>query len=51
MTPVRSLRVERLAVQIYRTRDEMGQAAAASAAATLRTAIDTRGEARLRRSG
>lgn len=46
MTPVRSLRVERLAVQIYRTRDEMGQAAAAHTAATLRTAIDARGEAR-----
>jgi hypothetical protein len=37
MTPVRSLRVDRLAVEVYRTRNEMGRAAAARAAAALRT--------------
>jgi glucosamine-6-phosphate deaminase len=47
MTPVRSLRVDRLAVQIYRARGEMGQAAAARAAAALRTAVAARGEARV----
>ncbi|HEV2284391.1 MAG TPA: glucosamine-6-phosphate deaminase [bacterium] len=47
MTPVRSLRVDRLAVEVYRTRDEMGRAAAARAAAALRTAIDSRAQARV----
>lgn len=47
MTPVRSLRVDRLAVQVYRTREEMGQAAAARAADVLRSALAARGGARV----
>jgi len=45
--PVRSLRADRLAVQIYRSRNEMGAAAAAAAAGRLRAAIAERGEARV----
>ena len=47
MRPSRSLRVDHLAVQVYATRDEMGQAAAARGAAVLQTAIAARGEARV----
>lgn len=39
MTPVRTLRVDRLAVEVYATRDELGRAAAARAAARLRSAL------------
>ncbi|HLW49203.1 MAG TPA: 6-phosphogluconolactonase [bacterium] len=47
MTPVRCLRVDRLAVEVYATRREMGDAAAARAAAALRTAAGARGAARV----
>lgn len=46
MTAVRTLRVDRLAVEVHATRSEMGQAAAARAAARLRAALDERGGAR-----
>jgi len=45
--PVRSLRADRLTVQIYRGRNEMAAAAAAAAAGRLRAAIAERGEARV----
>ncbi|HKX19131.1 MAG TPA: glucosamine-6-phosphate deaminase [bacterium] len=47
MTPVRTLRVDRLAVEVYATRDEMGRAAAARAVARLGTALDITGAARV----
>ena len=47
MTPVRTRRVDRLAVEVYATRGEMGEAAAARAAARVRAALDTGGAARV----
>jgi glucosamine-6-phosphate deaminase len=47
MTPVRRLRVDELAVEVYATRTEMGRAAAVRAAAVLRGALAERGGARV----
>lgn len=47
MTPVRTLRVDRLAVEVYATRAKMGRAAAARAAARLGDALDTGRTARV----
>jgi glucosamine-6-phosphate deaminase len=46
VTPVRTLRVDRLGVEIYATRSAMGEAAAGRAAAILRGALATHGRAR-----
>jgi glucosamine-6-phosphate deaminase len=45
--PIRSFATDRLAVRVYRTRAEMGAAAAAQAASVLRQAIAARGAARI----
>ena len=46
-TPVRTLRVDRLPIEIYASEEELGRAAAADAAERTRAAIAARGEANL----
>lgn len=47
VSPIRTLRVDRLPVEIYETEEDLGKAAAADAAEQTRSAIEARGEANL----